>query len=122
MITSQTIKTPQGLQTNYFVTRQDYWKISINLAKDITGQQIDMTIRKDYDTSILLAKTATILDALIGTAEIEITTDDTPIDDYENLTPGKYKYDIQLKTTATNGDRETFQFGEITILDHITTT
>lgn len=124
MITEQTIKRGDWTtQTNYFVTREDYRKININLNQNITGKQINMTVRVGYDTSILLSKTATITDAPNGLAEIVLTKSTTPlVDDYANLNPGKYIYDIQLKTISSDGDRNTFQSWTITILDHVTTT
>lgn len=122
MINKKTFDTVNWTQTNYSVTVEDYRKIDINLATDITGKEIEMTIRKDFGTAIILAKTATIINALVWTAEIIINKADlpTPINDYASLTPWSYLYDIQLKTTATNWERETFQFGVIQILNHVT--
>jgi hypothetical protein len=80
-----------------------------------------MTIRVNYDTTPKLEKTAIITDIPLGLANIVITKDDTPTNDYVDLAPGKYIYDIQMKTVSTDGDRDTFQFGTVIILDHVTT-
>lgn len=111
-----------GNQINYEVHVEDRRQIDIDLWQDITWKQIDMYIRANFDTSILLQKSATITNASQWIANIVLNkTSIWPVNDYSSLPPWKYKYDIQLMTTAWLTDRNTFQFWEITILNHITT-
>lgn len=109
-----------GDNVNYEVTREDKRQLGFSLGSDLTGKQVDMWIRKGVDTTTLVQKTAIITDAVNGVFNIVITKDNS-IDDYLNLPVGDYLYDIQIKTIANDGDRDTFQSGKVKILPQITT-
>lgn len=103
--------------------RGDDWKLDVTLkdedglAIDLTGATVFFTVKEnesDADTSAVITEDVTShTDPTNGETSIEVS--DTETDDVD---PGTYYYDIQVKTAA--GNIQTVVKGTLTVLTDIT--
>lgn len=84
---------------------------------NITGGTVVFTVKHskdDADSAAIMQKTVTShTNPTGGVSKVSITGDDT-----KNITPGVYRYDIQL--ALTGGVKKTVAFGDFEVLADIT--